>query len=301
MGKMETQQPQSEKHLCEIPCDSLPLTGDADFGLALKPIVHIDRTAEFHVLIYVLKGGMEVIEDSAAYELGPGSLFLLKSGVHHWGVREFEKGTAWYYIHFYTPTAREGLPRLEQMPRREGEKGLAPADYRCCLVLPKHLRLPLGNELERRLERFISLYQSLSRDRLVPLNLALWEILLRCWELGRGKAAEMPQKERIEEILSFIEKNYSRNFSAKEIEAEIGLSYKYLCSQFKAETGMTVKRCQLTLRLREAVRLLCETDLPVAEIAARTGFYDEFYFSRVFKREKGIPPSRFRDTYVPSM
>jgi len=50
----------------------------------------------------------------------------------------------------------------------------------------------------------------------------------------------------------------------------------------------------MTLRMREARRLLVETDLTVAEIALRTGFEDPLYFSRSFRRLTGLPPSHYR-------
>ena len=62
---------------------------------------------------------------------------------------------------------------------------------------------------------------------------------------------------------------------------------------------MTIKEYQMTLRLREASRLLCETDLSITEIASEAGFYDVFFFSKTFRKEKGITPSEFRKTYTP--
>ena len=65
------------------------------------------------------------------------------------------------------------------------------------------------------------------------------------------------------------------------------------------KTGMTIKEYQLMLRMRKAERLLCETEMSVAEIASETGFYDTFYFSKIFKRKNEISPLKFRNVYVP--
>jgi len=48
-------------------------------------------------------------------------------------------------------------------------------------------------------------------------------------------------------------------------------------------------------RLEFARELLQETDLPVAEIAERSGFCDPFYFSRCFSRHYGRSPRKFRE------
>ncbi len=56
-------------------------------------------------------------------------------------------------------------------------------------------------------------------------------------------------------------------------------------------------RYVMTLRMREARRLLVETDLTVAEVAVRAGFEDPLYFSRSFRRLTGVPPSHYRARY----
>ena len=46
-------------------------------------------------------------------------------------------------------------------------------------------------------------------------------------------------------------------------------------------------------RISEACYLLKNSNLSIAEIAVSVGFFDQFYFSRVFKKVKGVPPSRY--------
>jgi AraC-like DNA-binding protein len=41
---------------------------------------------------------------------------------------------------------------------------------------------------------------------------------------------------------------------------------------------------------------LLESDAPIAEIAARSGFADQSHLSRVMKRHAGISPAEFRKT-----
>ncbi len=52
------------------------------------------------------------------------------------------------------------------------------------------------------------------------------------------------------------------------------------------------------LRMQAACRLLVESELPVREVATRTGFADEFYFSRRFRLELGCSPRDYRRAYV---
>ena len=48
----------------------------------------------------------------------------------------------------------------------------------------------------------------------------------------------------------------------------------------------------------EAARLLRFTDLTIGEVAFRTGFDDQLYYSRAFKRRYGESPTSYRDLHV---
>ncbi len=73
-----------------------------------------------------------------------------------------------------------------------------------------------------------------------------------------------------------------------------GASYSTLRTTFRNETGTTLGQYRLALRVEEARRLLVQTDLRIEEIAARTGFCCQKYFSSLFKRRTGATPSAFR-------
>ena len=63
------------------------------------------------------------------------------------------------------------------------------------------------------------------------------------------------------------------------------------------EAGCSPKQFLLQVRLLEAKTLLAESDLAVARVAARVGYDDANYFSRLFTRHVGVAPSTFRDQY----
>ena len=73
------------EHLLKIPCTAMPFVSEADYSVTLAPMIHADRTAPFHVAIYLLQGSMEIIEDGIPYRIMPDQVFFLKSGIHHYG------------------------------------------------------------------------------------------------------------------------------------------------------------------------------------------------------------------------
>ena len=68
----------------------------------------------------------------------------------------------------------------------------------------------------------------------------------------------------------------------------------YLSWLFHRETGMTLTRYINSLRLNRAVDLLKNTDYSVSEIAWICGYKNPAYFSRIFSREYGKSPGKFR-------
>ena len=77
----------------------------------------------------------------------------------------------------------------------------------------------------------------------------------------------------------------------------LGLSVAALRAAVQREAGCSPKQFLLQVRLSEAKTLLAESDLAVARVAARVGYDDANYFSRLFTRHVGVAPSTFRDQY----
>lgn len=291
-------------HYLQIPCSVMPFVCESDYSVDVIPKQHVDRTAPFHVAIYLLKGWMEIIEDGTAYELVPNRLFFLKAGVHHWGEQPFEAGSAWYYAHFYCAepenTAREfetlGNFGLSEESALQGKRIYAQrVDEMSYLTLPKLMDCEKGGRIEREFEKLVTSHRAGN----VPVtSIHLLNIFA---ESARLRQDSEPDNAYVRSMAEFIRNNYVRNFTAAEIERVCGLSYKYAGTLFKEVTGRTIKEYQYMLRLDLAEKYLRETDVQIGEIAQRTGFSDVFYFSRIFHRERGCTPSQYRKSYIPGI
>jgi AraC-like DNA-binding protein len=277
----------------------MPLVSIAAYTEANTSIVHVDRTADFHVLIYVLKGNMEIIEDGTSYKLEERSLFFLKANVHHWGVKAFELGTCWQYIHFYAPEPSEDLQPLELQKSHNENRYWGITRYRYFITLPKLIVLPPNSEIAGEIHELINQFQSSRLSDLIEVNLMLWKLLLNCYQINNYREEEQSIRKRVKKIAQFLEDNFTRQFTQEEIEGALGLSYKYIGTILKNETGMTIKEYQQMLRIKEAEKLLCFSDLSATEISERIGYHDVFYFSNVFKKERGLSPIHFRSMYTP--
>ncbi len=98
----------------------------------------------------------------------------------------------------------------------------------------------------------------------------------------------------VDRAVDFIEREYCRPISARDVAQGIGVSYPHLARLFKAEKGCPVEAWLNKLRVEKARLLLKNTDLPVKEISKKIGFNHSNYFSRLFKEVVGIYPTEYR-------
>lgn len=101
-------------------------------------------------------------------------------------------------------------------------------------------------------------------------------------------------KESTFKVIRYLHNNYHRRISLKEIAKESSQSVSNLCRTFKEGTGVTVLAYLQNLRITMAKRLIEKTNYSIATVAKLIGMEDESYFSRIFKREVGDSPNRYR-------
>ncbi len=98
--------------------------------------------------------------------------------------------------------------------------------------------------------------------------------------------------------IEYIEKNcLSQSFSLNNTAKRFGLSRISLYRHFKKEMGISPKEHINLVKTQRACDLLKNTDLSVKEISYSLGFSEQLYFSRFFKAETGLSPTRYRKTH----
>ena len=87
---------------------------------------------------------------------------------------------------------------------------------------------------------------------------------------------------------------YQKPLRVAELAKMAGMSVTNFFRNFKAATGTSPIDWLRRERINQAKHRLLETGASIAAIAEQTGFYDQFYFSRDFKRMTGVTPSQYR-------
>jgi AraC-like DNA-binding protein len=97
-------------------------------------------------------------------------------------------------------------------------------------------------------------------------------------------------------IIDFVNANYSNtNLSSWMIGDYLGLSNRYLMFKFKEAVGMSLNEYIVDLRMRKAVHLLRNTNLPVSRITASIGLENDTYFYKLFKKIYHCTPREFSE------
>ena len=98
----------------------------------------------------------------------------------------------------------------------------------------------------------------------------------------------------VEKAMNYIETNYSYPITVEDIAHYVGISRSHLFRSFQNYMSKSPKDYLSGYRIRQACRLLRETDLSVSTIAYSVGFENNLYFSKAFRKQKGMSPSEYR-------
>jgi transcriptional regulator GlxA family with amidase domain len=107
-------------------------------------------------------------------------------------------------------------------------------------------------------------------------------------------AARSEVYERLLTARSFIEDNFSKDIDLNAIARHASMSTFHFLRLFKIAFEQTPYQYLLTYRLARSADMLITTELPIYDIAYRTGFDSHIVYSTQFKQVYGIPPSRYR-------
>lgn len=100
----------------------------------------------------------------------------------------------------------------------------------------------------------------------------------------------------MQKILNYISQNLAEpELTLQDTALKLGFNKTYLASLFKKETGSTFTTFVNKKRMDHAIFLLNTSDYPVHSIALMCGIQDMTYFTRIFKKEKGMTPTRYRN------
>jgi AraC-like DNA-binding protein len=124
------------------------------------------------------------------------------------------------------------------------------------------------------------------------VSLLSYAFMLEWWR--EAAAPTGGSENRLARAVQFCRQRFREPLGVKEIAGEAGLSREHFTRVFVEEMRQPPAAFLRELRVNEASMLLRETELPLREIAMRSGFYSTRHLMRTFQRVHRIGPAAYR-------
>ena len=98
----------------------------------------------------------------------------------------------------------------------------------------------------------------------------------------------------VAEAMEYLYRHGGEKTELEDVAEHLSISQRQLSRIFKTATGTTVIHYFNKHRILQARYYLISTNLGLKEIAERLSYYDQYHFSRMFKKATGFTPSQFR-------
>ena len=95
----------------------------------------------------------------------------------------------------------------------------------------------------------------------------------------------------------YFTEHYNEEISIEDYALSRHVSASWFNKNFKKVVGTTPMKYILSIRILNAQTLLETTDYNISNIASMVGYENAFYFSRLFKKQKGVSPAEYRKIF----
>ncbi|MEI8233271.1 MAG: AraC family transcriptional regulator [Verrucomicrobiota bacterium] len=224
----------------------------------------------FWRLIYDKRPGHNIVLQDREIALGPDRIVLLPDHYRCHFREDQPAPTFWlHFSHSRRPLPSQTLP-IELPPSR--------------------LELDL---IENLTPLFNTKLAEVQRQRIFRLSLALLQVVLARPEIEWMEERSEPMLK----VVRYIEEHFAEPLYNRRLARIAGLCATNFAEAFRQCQGVTPAQFVTQVRVYEASHLLTNTALSVDEIAAKTGFPNRAYFSRVFTKVTGEAPAGFRQNH----
>jgi len=114
-----------------------------------------------------------------------------------------------------------------------------------------------------------------------------------------GKKIKLKQEDvqRIKAVREILARQQLSHTTIQQLAYEAGMNRTKLQYGFKKLYGISIYSYQVQLRMEKAKKLLAESDSPIKQIAAVSGYNNISSFSAAFKKTFNISPSEYRNKH----
>ncbi len=243
---------------------------------------------DFSSLIYIISGSCTYNIDNVLYPVKKGDIILCNPGIYHGRILAEEEEITEFHVGV-------GNLCIKNMPR----DGLIPQGACPVVSMVKHEQdfskcyNDIMSEQEKNEPGGDLVIKTLVM-KLIVIFLRETYYIEKAGSIGLYSLEYYERNDLVNTIISFINENYMKNISLDKISKNMYLSPVYISRIFKEETGESPINYLIKTRLNKARDLLEEGRLSIKSVAESVGYNDAYYFSKLYKKYFGCPPSRHR-------
>jgi AraC-like DNA-binding protein len=225
-----------------------------------------------------VEGEGEVRLKDSVHEIPADHFFLIPAGTPHTYHSDVKQPWSIYWIHFagskaslFNRSACRAIPVERSKSSRISE------------------RIGLFSDIFRNLERGFSI------ETLEYVNQCLSYLLATFTHINQFREIRIAgEMDPVTRSINFMIENLDQKLMLDDLAAASGLSVSHYSNIFLARTGHSPIDYFIQLKVQQGCRLLDNSRLLVAEISRKSGYEDQFYFSRIFKKVMGMSPAEYR-------
>lgn len=145
-----------------------------------------------------------------------------------------------------------------------------------------------GSATNEAYQKISSIISAHSREQITEITARYLE-----WLVHTTKPTDALRNNAVQIVVERVRQDCSQPWSIDSLAEEIHVNASYLSHLFKEQIGQCFTDYLASLRIAKAEELICTTNMSLSQIGEQVGYSDPNYFSRVFKKRKGIGPREF--------
>ena len=168
--------------------------------------------------------------------------------------------------------------------------------YDTLMQLPSFITIDRPEVYRTIFEKLITYHDTRLKQDEIALQSLILELIYRLSQESSSNARGQHHggsSPAIRRALRYIRDNLTEDLSLEAVASQVSLSPVHFHKAFKSAVGQTLHQYVEEQRIKRAIDLLITTDMTLTEIAFKSGFSSQSYFSYVFKRSTGTTPRKY--------
>lgn len=234
------------------------------------------------ILIYCVDGKGKIRLNNSTHEIVADQYFIIPEGIPHSYYSDTKLPWSIYWIHF-TGKKSAAFVRHAGIPKQIERNKFSRSNE----------RLSLFNDIFRNLDRGFGIETIEYVNQILGYLLTSFTHLHQFQELRKADENDL-----VALSINFMLENLDKKLKLNEIAKAVTLSVSHYSKLFQTRTGHSPIDYFIQLKVQKACRLLDNSSWMIADVARESGFDDQFYFSRVFRKVMGLSPAEYRKRKV---